>query len=382
MNLHKKLLTITSTLAFILPITVSNKIYAADSVVTKTLMHNSAVYNKSGEATGEAYAAYQNIEFYSKPVKIKGQQYYRISYENNYIKLSNIDGVKRKVTANSYVYASSVKRANKRLIRKGSTITTYGGSYKFKNGKRYYRIGGPKKQYVKVANLSKSADEVAVPAKEEVATATVTSKLASIYTGTGKNGQELKVVKKKLKVGSKFTVDRFSNTPFSNWFPSTQYGDAPMYRIKGTNNWLHYADVKVNKELELHSFDLEHSSRIKFIKDTDIYNADGTMQDHQGQKIAKQGGSLKVDKLVYLWVPSEQKAELFYHPVAQRMYATSKGSSDIIELHNGYVKASDVKFNMGLKLIPGNTPQEAKVAYDKLIISKKANQQSVITEDK
>ncbi|AZR14603.1 hypothetical protein CEE77_00530 [Lactobacillus crispatus] len=37
---------------------------------------------------------------------------------------------------------------------KGSTVTTYGGSYKFKNGKRYYRIGGPAKQYVRTSNFN------------------------------------------------------------------------------------------------------------------------------------------------------------------------------------------------------------------------------------
>ena len=36
----------------------------------------------------------------------------------------------------------------------GSTI--YGGSFKFKNGKRYYRIG--KNQYIKVANIRFGGD--------------------------------------------------------------------------------------------------------------------------------------------------------------------------------------------------------------------------------
>ncbi|GAA0194208.1 hypothetical protein GCM10008918_15330 [Lactobacillus kefiranofaciens subsp. kefiranofaciens] len=42
------------------------------------------------------------------------------------------------------------------MLRKGDTITTYGGSYKFKNGKRYYRIEGAtstNKRYVKVVNF-------------------------------------------------------------------------------------------------------------------------------------------------------------------------------------------------------------------------------------
>ncbi|RMC47285.1 SLAP domain-containing protein [Lactobacillus sp. ESL0228] len=39
------------------------------------------------------------------------------------------------------------------MLRKGRYIRTYGAPYQFKNGKLYYRIGGPKKQYVKVRNF-------------------------------------------------------------------------------------------------------------------------------------------------------------------------------------------------------------------------------------
>ncbi|MGQ5709597.1 SLAP domain-containing protein, partial [Lactobacillus sp. PSON] len=297
MNLHKKLLSIGAiTLIGLLPF-ASSTVQAANKVVTKKTMHNSAIYNKDGKNTGTVFASYQDVEFDSDPVKINGEYYYKITYQDKYIKLTNIDGVQRKVDSNAYVYATSTKRANKKVLKKGTTITTYGGSYKFKNGKKYYRVGGPKKQYVKVANLSKSAKEVPTPAKEQEATATVKSSVAAIYTGEGKNDTQLKIVKKNLKVGSKFTVDYFSDTPFSGYFPSTQYGNAPMYRIKGTNNWLHFADVKVNKELPQYDYNDEHYSRIRFVKATDVYNADGTIRDLGGQKIKKQWGAFKVDKL-------------------------------------------------------------------------------------
>lgn len=359
MKINKQILLTTIILIAIIPF-ISNTAYAADKAVTKTTMHNSIVYNKDGKRTGTVYASYQNIEFDSNPVQINKRSYYKITYQNKYIKLTNIDGVQRKINHNTYVYATSSKRANKKVLKKGTMVTTYGGSYKFKNGKRYYRIGGPRKQYVKIANLSKTFKEAPSHKKMQEAIATVKTKLTSIYTGEGKDDKQLKTVKKNVKVGTKFVVDRFSDTPFSSYFPSTQYGNAPMYRISGTNNWLHFADVKVNKKLPLHSYDDEHYSRIKFIKATNVYTADGTIKDLNGQKIRKQGGTFKVDKLTYIWVPSENKAELFYHPLAKIIEGTFKYPNNLIRMDNNYVKASDVEFFGGIKLVPNNTPQKAK----------------------
>lgn len=124
--------------------------------------------------------------------------------------------------------------------------------------------------------------------------------------------------------------------------------------------------MKADKQLVKHNYDNEHYGYIKFIKDTDVYNADGTMQNHNGLKIVKQMGHLKVDKLVYIWVPSENKAELFYHLVGTRFYATGNTVDHIDVGSNAYVKASDVEFvNQGLTLTPSNTPEQAKAAAQK-----------------
>ncbi|WP_243419864.1 hypothetical protein [Lactobacillus helveticus] len=105
--------------------------------------------------------------------------------------------------------------------------------------------------------------------------------------------------------------------------------------------------VKVAKDIPSHYYDYEHFSIIQFIKETDAYNEDGTKIDLKGQKIRKQSGQYKVDKLLYIWVPTEQKAELFYHLVTT--------------VKDAYVKASDVEFH-GVKLTPSNTPEEAQTA--------------------
>ena len=59
---------------------------------------------------------------------------------------------KRMLKKNAYVYATGSKRANKKVIKKGSIVTTDGSSFKFANSKTYYRIGKGK-QYVRVANF-------------------------------------------------------------------------------------------------------------------------------------------------------------------------------------------------------------------------------------
>lgn len=140
------------------------------------------------------------------------------------------------------------------------------------------------------------------------------------------------------------------------------------YHIKGTKNWISEEDVKVNKKVPFHNYNKEHYTYITFPKDTDVYNADGTIQDHNGQKISKQKGQLKVDKLVYIWVPSENKAELFYHLVGTSFYASTTPTahwSTINVGHDAYVKASDVKFVYGVKLTPSNTAAEAQAAAQK-----------------
>lgn len=287
-----------------------------------------------------------------------------ITYYERYVKATNIDGVKRKLTHNAYIYSSSNRRTShggKWKLQKGQTIVTYGGSYKFKNGKRYYRIGGPVKQYVKASNLGPviGYNDVKVP-EETTATLAYTS---DIYDSKGN------VVKSNVKAGTKFTVDRLDSGLFTRNQDMFEADDRPdIYRIKGTNNWLLSSDVKVADQLPLHNYENEHYSYITFPKDTDVYNADGTMQYHNGQKISEQKGWLKVNRLTYIWVPSENKADLFYHLVGQGFYASvvpnSNSNMNMIEVGpNAYVKASDVKFGVDtLQLAPDNTPEEAKAA--------------------
>ena len=122
--------------------------------VAKKVMHNAYIYDKDHKRVGtKTLAAYSNVNVYGAATKLAdGSLVYQIG-DNQYVMADNIDGTVRTLTHNAYVYKTSTKRADRRVLRKGAKVTTYGSPYKFKNGVSYYRIGGPAKQYVKVANF-------------------------------------------------------------------------------------------------------------------------------------------------------------------------------------------------------------------------------------
>ena len=145
-----------------LPVTVTvpnGKVTTVPSQ-SKTIMHNAYFYDKNAKRVGTDKATrYNTVTVSMNKTKFSnGIEYYEV-IENGkatgkFINADNIDGTKRTLKHNAYVYASSKKRANKVVLKKGETVTTYGGSYTFKNGKKYYKIGNDtKKTYVKVANF-------------------------------------------------------------------------------------------------------------------------------------------------------------------------------------------------------------------------------------
>ncbi|NRN73771.1 S-layer protein SlpH [Lactobacillus helveticus] len=145
-----------------LPVTVTVP-NVADPVVpsqSKTIMHNAYFYDKDAKRVGtDKVTRYNTVTVAMNTTKLaNGISYYEV-IENGkatgkYINADNIDGTKRTLKHNAYVYKTSKKRANKVVLKKGTEVTTYGGSYKFKNGKKYYKIGADtKKTYVRVENF-------------------------------------------------------------------------------------------------------------------------------------------------------------------------------------------------------------------------------------
>ena len=365
----------------------AHTVQAADTnAVNKMVMHTAVAYDKDGNSTGVKYNAFSYARLLSTPVKIDGTIYYKVADKDQYLKATNIDGVTRRITHNTYIYRTSTRRTsyqNRWKLYKGQTITTYGGSYRFKNGKHYFRVGGPAKQYVKSYNLgpviranttmapnsnntssntttNKPTDNTTTnntqPVGNEETTVTVTASFnVNIFDNQGNT------VRRNVPKGTKFVVDRLEVTPFADRFP-TALGREGLYRIKGTDTWILAVDVTAAKKLPLHDYDLEHNSYIKFPQATDLYNASGSKINTNGDYIRKQSGQYKVDKLLYIWVPSENKAELFYHLVGKEV-ASNNGH---ISFDDGYVKASDVQFMSNSKAItPSNTAAEAEATAKK-----------------
>ena len=142
-----------------LPVTVTVPNGKVVASVSKTIMHNAYFYDKDAKRVGtDKVTRYNTVTVATSTTTINGKAYYEV-VENGkatgkFINADNIDGTKRTLKHNAYVYASSKKRANKVVLKKGTEVTTYGGSYTFKNGKQYYKIGNnTEKTYVKASNF-------------------------------------------------------------------------------------------------------------------------------------------------------------------------------------------------------------------------------------
>ncbi len=375
MKKNKIALISAATLMTVAPLAVlTNTTNEVQAATTKAVMHTALAYDKDGNSTGVKYNAYQYVTVESNPVKIDGSLYYKVSGKDQYIKATNIDGVTRKITHNTYIYRTSTGRTsynNRWKLYKGETITTYGGSYKFKNGKHYFRIGGPNKQYIKSYNLgpvisvntnNNTSSSSSQTTKSEETTVTVTDKRAALFVEVP-DKDAVQPSGKYAKQGDKFTVDRLEQgTRADAGRDGDDDNELAIYHIKGTDYWIYNFNVKAAKDIPVQNYYHTKKSLIQFIKPTDIYDANGNKIDFKGDQVRKQGGRYKVNKLLYIWVPSENKAELFYHLVGKSVYS-NQGE---VQFADGYVKASDVRFDPNsTSLTPSNTAAEAEAAAQK-----------------
>ncbi|MBD5429509.1 SLAP domain-containing protein [Lactobacillus sp.] len=125
-------------------------------VFNATIMHKSLIYDLDGGSKARTISAYSKRTLQKNLVTINGQKYYKIAGASDFIKATNVTGTKHTLKHNAYIYVTSTRRATLTVLKKGTEITTYGSSYTFKNGKKYYRVEGAttsNKRYVKVENF-------------------------------------------------------------------------------------------------------------------------------------------------------------------------------------------------------------------------------------
>lgn len=129
----------------------SSQAPSAKSVSTKKkVMTKSYGYDKNGKRNGKVYSAYKKVKVYGGAVLINNVSYYRVG-SNSYIKLANIDGVKRTIKTTAHVYDNTGRLLPIVAISTGSTVPTYGKA-KTINNQKYYRIN--KNRYVLVSNFN------------------------------------------------------------------------------------------------------------------------------------------------------------------------------------------------------------------------------------
>ena len=88
----------------------------------KTIMHNAYFYDKNAKRVGtDKLTRYNSVTVSPKTTTINGKAYYEVvengKLSGKFINADNIDGTKRTLKHNAYVYASSKKRANKEIGR-------------------------------------------------------------------------------------------------------------------------------------------------------------------------------------------------------------------------------------------------------------------------
>ena len=364
MKFSKKLTLISvatlMTVAPIVPLAQNQTIaiQAATKSTVTTVDTIVSMYNAKGNyvKSVKANTIFKNYGI----VTIHKRQYYKVG-NNKYIKATAIGRINGKdyirLDYNSAVYNSNGKRAKTSTIKKNSLIRFY--STKTIKGTKYYRIG--KNKYIKAANVG-VVNGKTIYAKETYVT--VTEQTAS-YT---KDGYANDVTYKK---GQKVEVDQYISIPASyidNFTASNDDSPVYFYRIKGQeDSYIPGNRVKPRKQMKLLNYDDMHYSYIKITEQGDlpVYGIDGNPSNvvipHAATNAAS--SSLSVDRLMYIWVPTEKKAELFYHISSAYIDVPAGDVYSIAEVRkyigNGFIPAKDAK-ESGVKLTPANTPEEAE----------------------
>lgn len=117
---------------------------------TKTVMHRAAVYDSTGKRSGSyVYPTYSKVTVLGGIVRINGRNFYKIG-SNQHLVASNIDGTRKTLSHNAYIYTSKGTRVYVPTLKKGTSLTVYGAKVKL-NGKYYYRINVAR--YIKAGNI-------------------------------------------------------------------------------------------------------------------------------------------------------------------------------------------------------------------------------------
>lgn len=261
---------------------------------------------------------------------------------------------------NTYLYnkkGSRVKDSKKLL--KDESVSVKGKIQKLSKNKKYYTIYNyqrywlpyilikgqayyttVKGKFIKVANVGKINNSELIATSGYV----VTKKNTVFYNANGN------ATKNKVKKGSKFKVTALLNL-------KPQVADMPGFYQVSKNKFLYSLDVnKPRIDLQFLTKEAKENKTtyVNLLKNTYIRQADGTIRSKV--TVGHMPDSWKVDNLKYIWVSTDNKAELFYHIVSSDPWEQTR---------DGYISAEAVKVTAGPELTPSNTAAEAEAAAQK-----------------
>lgn len=261
---------------------------------------------------------------------------------------------------NTYLYnkkGSRVKDSKKLL--KDESVSVKGKIQKLSKNKKYYTIYNyqrywlpyilikgqayyttVKGKFIKVANVGKINNSELIATSGYV----VTKKNTVFYNANGN------ATKNKVKKGSKFKVTALLNL-------KPQVADMPGFYQVSKNKFLSSLDVnKPRIDLQFLTKEAKENKTtyVNLLKNTYIRQADGTIRSKV--TVGYMPDSWKVDNLKYIWVSTDNKAELFYHIVSSDPWEQTR---------DGYISAEAVKVTAGPELTPSNTDAEAEAAAQK-----------------
>lgn len=277
MKITKKYIPIIGILVLGTMSFMSSRVSAASTNQLK-LAHGSYIYNKSGKRLNT----------------------YRGSTSNIYLKKGSLIKFSGSI--------KSIKRNSKRyFLLDDDNYNQSWLPYKKINGKYYYSIGSG--GYIRASNVSQVANR---PLYVSQATVTLakTSYKGTITVGFGKD-------QKIFREGQKVTIDRTCKVQYD---PSAK----SSYRIKGTKVAFMVQSL-VKKKPYQRLLTYTYDTYVLITKGSKTYDINGKVRSKQfvsqnatvivtnnGIPFTK-GNKIPIDEAIYIWIPKQNKSELFYH---------------------------------------------------------------------
>ncbi len=115
----------------------------------QTLLHNAYLYDDNGQRANQVILKAKSKVGTNRTKTINGRKFYVLA-NVYYLAAGNIDAINRKLTHNTHIYSQYGNRLDRKVLKQGKSIPTYGDPVAI-HGKAYYIVDFDK--YLKRANF-------------------------------------------------------------------------------------------------------------------------------------------------------------------------------------------------------------------------------------